>query len=110
MDEMDVDFALEAILDYCADLQDTDIAEDRQKLHSKLRALNTMVWAQHFEDEDELRLILEIQRLYQSIPDKKPYADIMKVVVFFRDSTMETWEPKPIHIRTLLEELEKFGK
>jgi hypothetical protein len=108
--EIDMHFALGAIEIYCENLQDTGVAEDRQKLHSKLRDLNTMVWAHDFSDEDELRLILEILRVYQSIEDKCPYAEIMKSVIFFRDFTVRTWNPKPKHIDALLEELKKFGK
>jgi hypothetical protein len=106
---MKMDVALEAILDYCDDLEDTDIAEDRQKLHEKLMALRIIVWADDYEEEDLLNLILEIHQIYQSITDKTPYADIMKVVLFFQKFTVRTWKPKPSHVRPLLIELEKYA-
>ena len=107
---MKMDFALEAILDYCDNLEDTGIAEVRQKLHLELRALNRMVWAQDYSEERLLKLILEIQKGYQSITDKTPYAEIMKVVLFFQKFTVRTWKPKPSHVQNLLQELEKYAQ
>ena len=107
---MDMNFALEAIHDYCENLQDTGIAEDRKKLHLKLRALNTMVWADDYSEEALLELILEIHEMYESIADKQPYVEIMKVVRYFQDFTVRTWKRKPSHIEKLLIKLEKFGK
>ena len=110
---MDMNKALGAIDEYCEklkDLQDTGIAEDRKKLHLKLRALNTMVWADDYSEEALLELILEIHEIYKSIADKQPYVEIMKVVRYFQDFTVRTWKPKPSHIEKLLIKLEKFGK
>ena len=107
---MDMNKALGAIDEYCEKLQDTGIAEDRKKLHLKLRALNTMVWADDYSEEALLELILEIHEIYKSIADKQPYVEIMKSVVFFQDFTVHTWKPKPNHIEKLLIKLEKFAK
>jgi hypothetical protein len=102
---MDMDDALGAIDDYCEFLSDTGIAEDRKKLHAELKALNKIVWADDFSEEDLLNLISKIQASYQSISDKQPYADIMEAVLFFQ----EFWKPKDRHTHELLKKLEEFG-
>ncbi len=103
---MTMDDALESIDAYCETLTDTGIAEDRKKLHLELRALDKMVWADDFSEEDLLNLILEIHAIYQSITDKQPYVGIMKEVLFFQ----EFYKPKDSHTHELLKKLEEFGK
>ena len=70
-----MNFALGAIDEYCENLQDTGIAEDRKKLHLKLRALNTMVWADDYSEEALLELILEIHEIYKSIAPLAPISE-----------------------------------
>ncbi len=104
--DMTMDDALGAIDDYCEFLSDTGIAEDRKKLHVELKALNTMVWADDFNEEDLLKLIVKILASYQSIADKQPYTEIMEVVRFFQ----QFWKPKDSQTHELLKKLEEFGK
>lgn len=80
---MNMDHALETIDAYCDKLNYTNIGENQQKLHENLRKLNNLVWADDFDTRDLLKLALEIYEVYDSIPDKGPYTDIMKVVHYF---------------------------
>ena len=48
-----------------------------------LRKLKDLVWAEDFDTEHVLTLILQIYQDYASISNKQPYTDIMKVVHFF---------------------------
>ena len=80
---MDMDYALETIDTYCDKLKDTNIGENEQKLHTKLRQLKTLVWADDYDTPHVLNLILQIYQDFAAISNKLPYTDIMKVVHFF---------------------------
>ena len=82
---MDMDTALETIQTYCDSLQDINIGENESNLHKNLRTLNTLVWADDFETRDLLKLSLEIYEGYDSISNKQPYTDIMRVVHYFEN-------------------------
>lgn len=107
---MDMNFALEAIDEYCKNLQDTGIRGNELTLHDNLRTLNNLVWADHFETPDVLKLILAIYEGYASIPNKQPYTDIMNVVRYFEQTFARrakiALEPTPFRVAgTSLESL-----
>ena len=109
-EEMDVDAALESIDSFCMKLPYTGVAAENQLLHSKLKALNRMVFSHDYRDRDLLQLILEIHQNYESIADKTPYVDIMKVVRFFQEFTESNLEGRPKVIVDLLEKLRKYAE